>query len=301
MVGQPWLADTLAVAMLATAAYCAVRLAVSHIWRRGTERDVDLMHVVMGVAMAGMLVSRLNPFTNQVWEGAFGVATAWFGWRIAHDFRGGRMDRRAVGHHVPHLLACVAMLYMLTAVSGGLGATLGPAPRAAMDAAMGRGSGSPGAPVGIPALTVVLAVALLGSVVWTADRLTPAPAGTPGGAAASPQAASAGDLGASHAAAVRDNARPPGGKGGRWPKQAPAVGVAAHGAASGVTAHGAASGVTAHGAASGVTAHGAASGVTAHGAAAGHRRGHTPLAPRVAACCQIVMGITMGYMLVLML
>ena len=236
------------------------------------------------------------------------------------------MDRRAVGHHVPHLLACVAMLYMLTAVSGGLGATLGAAAGAAMDAAMGRGSGSPGAPVGIPALTVVLAVSLLGSVVWTADRLTPAPAGTPGGAAASPQAASAGDLGASHAAAVRDNARPPGGKGGRWPKQAPAVGVAAHGAASGVAAHGAASGVAAHGAASGVAAHGAASGVAAHGAAsaahgaasgvaahgaasgvaahgaaAGHRRGHTPLAPRVAACCQIVMGITMGYMLVLML
>ena len=35
----------------------------------------------MGVAMAGMLVSWLNPLPDGVWAVMFGAATGWFGWR----------------------------------------------------------------------------------------------------------------------------------------------------------------------------------------------------------------------------
>ncbi len=38
---------------------------LSRLWRRQTELDGDGMHVVMGVAMAGMLVARLNPLPAQ--------------------------------------------------------------------------------------------------------------------------------------------------------------------------------------------------------------------------------------------
>lgn len=205
MVGQPWLADTLAAGMLATAVYCAVRLAASHMCRRSTERDADLMHVAMGVAMASMLVSRLNPLTGRLWAVAFGLATAWFGGRLVRDSRR-RLERQA-SHHVPHLLGCVAMLYMLMAAPGAAGG------RAAAPGAAMAGGGSPSAAAGVPALTAILAVSMLGCVVWLADRLALSPAG---------------------AAAVQPPSRP-------------------------------------------------------------------ILAPRVAACCQIVTGITMGYMLVLML
>ncbi len=57
MTGPFWLAGILAALMLATAAYCATRLIIARAHRRPDERDVDLVHTVMGVAMAGMLVS----------------------------------------------------------------------------------------------------------------------------------------------------------------------------------------------------------------------------------------------------
>ena len=76
----------------------------------------------MGVAMAGMLVSWLNPLPDGVWAVMFGAGTGWFGWR-AWQARRGRRDRTDVSdtdhsphrHHVPHLVMCGAMVYMLLA------------------------------------------------------------------------------------------------------------------------------------------------------------------------------------------
>ena len=82
MTGPSWLADTFAAVMIATAVYCLSRLVAARRWRRPTERDVDAVHVVMGVAMAGMLVPRLNPVADSGWEVIFGAAAAWFGWQV---------------------------------------------------------------------------------------------------------------------------------------------------------------------------------------------------------------------------
>jgi hypothetical protein len=61
MSGPAWLAGSFAILMIVIAGYCAARLAVSRLRARNTERDADALHVLMGVAMAGMLEPRLTP------------------------------------------------------------------------------------------------------------------------------------------------------------------------------------------------------------------------------------------------
>ena len=122
MTGPSWLAGILALIMIVTAAYCASRLIIARAHRRPDERDVDLVHTVMGVAMAGMLVSWLNPLPDGVWAVMFGAGTGWFGLRAWRARRGrrARTNVRGTGqsphqHHVPHLVMCGAMVYMLLA------------------------------------------------------------------------------------------------------------------------------------------------------------------------------------------
>ena len=164
MTGPSWLAGILAVIMIATAAYCATRLVIARAHRRPDERDVDLVHTVMGVAMAGMLVSWLNPLPDGVWAVMFGAGTGWFGWRA---WRGRRVRTHVTGtgqsphrHHVPHLVMCGAMVYMLLAASA-----------AASASGTGTAMGGVAAAGRFPLLALVLAVFMVGYVMWQADRL----------------------------------------------------------------------------------------------------------------------------------
>jgi hypothetical protein len=172
MTGQPWLAATLAVIMIGTAAYCLTRLAVSWRRRRPTNRHVDGMHVLMGVAMAGMLVPQLRLMWPGGWEVIFAAGAALFAWRIAHaawargararDVRARSVTAHCQSHDAQHLLGCAAMLYMLM--------FLAPLPtRIATPHSADPGMLGPAAPSALP---LVLAVALLGCVVWTADRMS---------------------------------------------------------------------------------------------------------------------------------
>ncbi len=232
MTGPSWLAGTFAVIMLAMSAYCVSRLLAARWWHRHTERDVDAVHVLMGVAMAGMLVPRLNPFWDVGWEAVFAIWTAWFAGQMvrAGRHRSGHGHRPA--HHLPHLLSSGAMLYMLLAVTSGV---------AAGAAQVRSMAGTAGGASRLPALALVLALAILGHVIWTTDRLTSlAPvAGT--GPRARPRA-----------------------------QAAPAWST-------------------------GMTASGADATISAP-----PRGARPPISPRLAACCEIAMGITMGYMLILM-
>ena len=154
-----------AAVMIATAAYCFSRLVAAWRWRRPTDYDVDGVHVLMGVGMAGMLVPRLNPAAGSGWDiggaAVFGAAMAWFGWQTIQGYRGGRAGPHAVAHHGQHLLASGAMLYMFLALpsarAGGLAAGT------AMAAATGAR---------IPTFALLLALGLLGYVIWTTDRLS---------------------------------------------------------------------------------------------------------------------------------
>jgi hypothetical protein len=127
-------------------------------------------------------------------------------------------------------------------------------------------AGPPAGTARFPVLALALALALFGYVMWITDRLGSVPA--------------VAAIGLALAAAVP--ARPGTGSAGRMPAAAarPAAGDAGDAAAAAFTAPWLAS--------------------RAEAGRPGRRRG-VPLSPRLAACCEIVMGITMGYMLILML
>jgi cytochrome b561 len=238
MGGPSWLAWIFAGLMIVVAAYCLTRLAASWRQHRPTDHRVDGIHVLMGVAMAGMLVPRLRVFWVGGWEVVFAISAAWFAWLAIREFRGQRTVGGRPGHHLQHMLACGAMLYMFLAA-----ATVA---KAAAD-----GSGMSGMAAGaahFPTLALVLALALFGYVVWNADRLSSlAPVAAPARAVPVPVLARSGAGGeASFAAADGEDAP-------STPEpQAPA----------------------------------------------GRR---VPLSPRLAVCCEIAMGVTMGYMLIMML
>jgi hypothetical protein len=183
-----WLTDLLAGLMLVVAAYCAGRVVFARLRHRPTEHDVDLLHVLMGVAMAGMLTSRLSILNNHIWETLFAVAVVWFAGRTVLALRGSRSgsalgggadasagaaDRAGLLHRFPYLLAPGAMLYMYLAP---------------MSATSGSGGGgmagmadSAGAASRFPTLGLLLAALMVGFAVLTTDRTVLASPASTGG------------------------------------------------------------------------------------------------------------------------
>jgi len=224
MGGPAWLTAIFAAASLAVAVYCAGRLVVARRGHRPTELDTDGAHVIMGVAMAGMLVSGLRTLPSTIWEVVFAAAAMWFGYRMLQARRGAQSSPWRSSHPLPHLVECAAMVFMFLILPAAAGAATSSVSMT-MTATESRFS----------FLTLPLAVYLFGYVVWLGDRVTlhaPAPALATALATAP---ASAGP-------------RPGYGSGSSGPEPA-----------------------------------------------------HPYLAPRCAAICKITMGITMGYMLILML
>jgi Domain of unknown function (DUF5134) len=247
MSGLSWLAYSFAALMLLVSAYCMSRLVESWRHRRPTDRPVDAVHVLMGVAMAGMLVPSLRVFWAGGWEVVFGVGAVLFGWRMISDARA----RGRSGHHLQHVLACVAMVYMLAAATAAVRPASG-------GSAMG---GMGGGPAHFSTLALVLALALFGYVVWNADRITSfAPV-----AALQAQEAPAVALAPASATQLRATAT-----------GEPLAGPTTSGAAS-------------------------AGDPRSAGQSWAEARTSVPLSPRLAACCEIAMGVTMAYMLILML
>jgi len=221
MGGPTWLTAIFAAASLAVAVYCAGRLVAARRWHRPTELDTDGAHVVMGVAMAGMLVSGLRTLPSAIWEVVFAAAAAWFGYRMLPARRGAQPSPWRSSHPLPHLVECAAMVFMflILPASAAVAATSGGMGGMALTATESRFS----------FLTLPLALYLLGYVVWLGDRVT------------------------LHA-----------------PVPALALAAAPAGGGSG-------------------------------SGSPGPEPARPYLAPRCAAICKITMGITMGYMLILML
>jgi hypothetical protein len=254
MTGPGWLADTLAGVMIIVSGYCLARLGLSVWRRRPTDRPVDAVHVLMGIAMVGMFVPALRVTGTADWEIVFGLAVAWFGWRWLRALGAATGPGRAPAHHLQHAVGCAAMVYMLAGAVSVAGRAAGSAGGAAM------------AGTGIPLPAFVFTFALLGFVIWTVDRISglapvaalAAPAGTPAeraamlpGPVAIGQARTSGGTVASLAAGA--------------PRRLMAAGFAGTDPADSAS-------------------------VTAP----------APLSLRLAACCDIVMGLSMGYVLILM-
>jgi hypothetical protein len=158
MGGPAWLTGIFASAMLAVAVYCTGRLVASRRWRRPTELDTDGAHVVMGMAMAGMLVSGLRTLPSAIWEVVFAAGAAWFGYRMLQARRGAQPSPRRSSHPLPHLVECGAMAFMflILPASAAAGTSM------TMTATESRFS----------FLTLPLALFLFGYVVWLGDRVT---------------------------------------------------------------------------------------------------------------------------------
>ena len=115
-----WILDVFAAVMLLVAAVSAGQLAVARAWTRAGARDADIAvsHLLMGIAMAGMLVASLSTLPNVAWEAVFAAMTAWFAWCLWRESRGHGAGALVRGHHAPHLVHSAAMLYMFAALAG---------------------------------------------------------------------------------------------------------------------------------------------------------------------------------------
>jgi Domain of unknown function (DUF5134) len=160
-----WILDTFAAVMLLVAAVSAGQLAVARAWTRAGARDADIAgsHLLMGIAMAGTLVAGLSTLPNAAWEVIFAVMTAWFAWCLWQETRGHGVTAVTRGHHAPHLVHSAAMLYMFAALAG-------PAPGGG--SGMAGMAGSPGGMQSLhaPTLAFVFALLLIAYTVRDLDR-----------------------------------------------------------------------------------------------------------------------------------
>jgi uncharacterized membrane protein len=83
-----WILDIFAAIMLVVAAVSAARLVAARPWQPGAIiTDADISHLLMGIAMAGLLASSLTTLPDGAWAVVFGVLMAWFGYRVVRDYR----------------------------------------------------------------------------------------------------------------------------------------------------------------------------------------------------------------------
>jgi alkanesulfonate monooxygenase SsuD/methylene tetrahydromethanopterin reductase-like flavin-dependent oxidoreductase (luciferase family) len=156
MTGPGWLAAVFAGLMLLIATCCTIRLGLWRLRGRAADPQADTLHVLMGVAMAGMLEPKIATFPDSVWLAVFTVAAAWFGWQAIRAHSRSGLVSVSCAHPAPHAVECAAMLYMLMPSRSAM----------TMPGMGGRGFSAN------PALTLVLALFMLGYIVWTADQLT---------------------------------------------------------------------------------------------------------------------------------
>ena len=271
-----WLLDIFAALMLMVVALSATRLAVARPWRQGMRRaalaDVDVAHLLMALAMAGMLTASLKTLPDGVWAVIFGVLAAWFAFRVVRDARVSGVRALAGGHCAPHLIHASAMLYMVLALAG-------PAGGSGMGGMSGVGS------LELPALAFVFALLLIGYSTWDLDQLSgPGPSGHYSLATARVAMLA----GATAGAAAQPGAAAPG------------LGAAASGL--GAAAPGLGTAAPGLGAAPGTGDEGMAAASRVPPADVGVQGGGTGvLAPWVTIGCRITMGVTMAFMLLIMI
>jgi hypothetical protein len=162
-----WLLDAFAALMLTVAAFSAARIAASRPWRhRGVVLDTDVAHLLMAIAMAGMLSVTLQTLPNAAWAVVFALLTAWFAVRVARDARATGIRALVGGHCAPHLVHSGAMLYMFVALGPSAPTTGGGM------AGMSAPASSPMPSLEYPTLAFALGLMLAGYAVWDLDHLS---------------------------------------------------------------------------------------------------------------------------------
>jgi hypothetical protein len=152
MIGTPvGLYYLFGVLMLAVAAYSVVLLVPTLFVHRVLGRDVEISHVAMGVAMAGMFVPRWSFGPKVLWEMIFGALLVWFIVRSLQSIQ-------TWGLHVPHTAVHAVMSFVMLLMYW--------FPAGAVAHAMSMSASAGGARID-PGLTFLLAIVLFGSAVFT--------------------------------------------------------------------------------------------------------------------------------------
>jgi hypothetical protein len=108
----PWLSDVGTVAMLAVVTLYAARIGVAIFRRTALSWDAELIHLGMGLAMAGMLNRRLAIGPPLAWLAFFCAAGAWFA--LCSGLAARRQPSgQLLGSTLVHVGGCAAMVYML--------------------------------------------------------------------------------------------------------------------------------------------------------------------------------------------
>jgi Domain of unknown function (DUF5134) len=148
-----WLYYLFGVLMLTVAAYCLTLLVLGALTHRPAGRDVEISHLFMGVAMAGMFVGAWSFGRRAVWEIVFAVVMIWFLVACIQSVQ-------RYGLHLPHALVHAAMNFaMLLMYWFPMGAS-SPSGAMSMTASAAGGRLDPG-------LALVLAFLLCTSAVFT--------------------------------------------------------------------------------------------------------------------------------------
>jgi hypothetical protein len=154
--GPGWLPDFFAGAMLLVAVASVLLILAARVGGLQAHTDIDVSHLVMGVAMAGMLVPSLSFGSDVFWRVVFAVACVWFARRTYQVFtaRGSRDGDNHRGHrhtHYPvHLVMVAAMLFMFSVPNSTGGDR----------------------PPGYLGLSLLFLVALMASVVWELNAVS---------------------------------------------------------------------------------------------------------------------------------
>jgi hypothetical protein len=169
-----WILGIFAAVVLLVAEVSAGQLVLARVWNRrgGTDADITVSHLLMGIAMAGILVTGLTTLPNAVWEVVFAVMTTWFVWRLWRESRGRGAAAVARGRYAPHLVHSAAMLYMFAAL-------VGPSVAGSGISVSGTGGVSEmagGSSGGMPTLALIFALLLIAFTIHDLDR----PAGVDG-------------------------------------------------------------------------------------------------------------------------
>jgi hypothetical protein len=170
-----WILDIFAAIMLVVAAVSAARLVAARSWQRGTRRaalaDIDVAHLLMAIAMAAQLVPGLQTLPNEEWEVIFAVMTVWFGYRVARVARVAR-DARVSGVRALAGGHCAPHLIHAGAMLYMFAAVSAPAAHGSGGmGGMGGGMSGMGT-LSLPLLALLFALALVGYTIWDLDQLS---------------------------------------------------------------------------------------------------------------------------------
>lgn len=161
MTAPPWLHLVLTALMIAIAWGSGLRLGASLRRGRQAEPDADGLHVLMGIAMAGMLEPPLSVLPAVAWQVTFAASAAWFGWK---SLLASRAPARVVprrGVPLPHLIESLAMIYMLLPGTAGTPGMTMPGTHQAWLAGSSE------------IIALLLALSMVGYAIWAASAFSP--------------------------------------------------------------------------------------------------------------------------------